>query len=70
MFQRSLVQIPALYTGWTFFRILLCSKNLQCVLQKTKIYEKEAGDGPFKTVWMSVSMPRKKRQMFGKVAQK
>ena len=45
MFQRSWVRIPAPYTGWTFFEVICC-KN--CVLEKTKINEKEAVVGPFK----------------------
>ena len=46
MFQRLWVRIPALYTGWTFFRICICCK-ICYVFDKTKINEKEAGVGPF-----------------------
>ena len=47
MFQRSRVQILVPYTGWTFFHIPICCKNSECVFEKMKIYEKEAGIGPF-----------------------
>ena len=43
MFHRSWVWIPPLYTGWTFFHIPICCKNLQCVFEKPKINWKEAG---------------------------
>ena len=42
MIQRSWVRIPAQYTGWTFV------VKIECLLEKTKINEKYAGDGPFK----------------------
>ena len=45
MFQRSWVQIPALYTGWTFFTYLFVVK-LYYLLEKTKINEKESGGWP------------------------
>ena len=48
MFQRSLVQIPALYTGWTLFHIHICCKICN-VFEKNKINEKEARVGPFLT---------------------
>ena len=43
MFERLWVQIPAPYTGWTFF----CKNCIVC-LKSMKINEKEAGVGPFK----------------------
>ena len=46
MFQRSWVQIPGPYTGWTLFKFVCC-QNCNVCLKKTKINEKEAGDGPF-----------------------
>ena len=45
--KRSWVQIPAPYTEWTFFTFICC-KNCNVCLKKTKINEKEAGDGPYK----------------------
>ena len=47
MFQRSWVQIPALYTGWAFFTFVCC-KNCNLCLKKMKINEKEVGVGQFK----------------------
>ena len=41
MFRRSWVRIPAPYTGWTFFTFICCRK---CIVEKTKLNEKEAGD--------------------------
>ena len=46
MFRRLWVQIPAPYTGWTFFTFIYC-KNCSVCLKKTKINEKVTGDGPF-----------------------
>ena len=45
MFRRSWVQIPATYTGWTFSHMFVVKIVM---FQKTKIKEKEAGDGLFK----------------------
>ena len=47
MFERSWVQIPALYTGWTFICIDLLLK-LHCLPEKTKNKRKMAGVGHFK----------------------
>ena len=47
MFQRSWVQIPAPYTGWTFFTFICCKNCIVC-LKRPKINEKEAGVGPLK----------------------
>ena len=44
MFRRSWVQIPATYTGWTFSHMFVVKIVM---FQKTKINEKEAGNGPF-----------------------
>ena len=44
MFERSWVQIPAQYTGWTFFHINLFKS---CSDVKTENKQKEAEDGPF-----------------------
>ena len=41
MFQRSLVQFPASYAGWTFF-ISNCCKNCNVCLKRRKINKKEA----------------------------
>ena len=46
MFERSCVQIPAPYTGWTFFTFFVA--KIKCLFEGTKINEKEVGDGPFK----------------------
>ena len=45
-FKRSWVEIPAPYTGWTFYT-LICCKNCFVCLKRPKINEKEAGVGPF-----------------------
>ena len=34
--------------GWTFFTLISCKNYIVVCLKKTKINEKEAGDGPFK----------------------
>ena len=48
MFQRSWVQIPAPYTGWTWhFSALIRCQNVIVCLKRSKINEKEAGVGPF-----------------------
>ena len=62
MFRRLWVRIPALYTGWAFFTFI-CGKNCIVCFQKTKIKEKEAGDGHFKKTVPSKSppVPRPKR---------
>ena len=44
MFRRSWDRIPAPCSWWTF----ICCKKCNVGLKKTKICEKEAGDGPFK----------------------
>ena len=36
MFRRSWVWIPALYTEWTFFHILICCKNCNVCLRRRK----------------------------------
>ena len=46
MFRSSWVWIPAPYAGWTFFTFNCC-ENCKVCLKKTKINEKEAGDGRF-----------------------
>ena len=46
MFQRSWVQIPAPYTGWTFFTFICC-KNCNVWLKDENKFKKEAGVGPF-----------------------
>ena len=46
MFERSWVQIPVPYTGWTFFHIVLLQK-MYCLLEKTENKQKEARVGPF-----------------------
>ena len=46
MFRRLWVRIPALYTGWTFFTFICC-KNCNCLLENTKMNEKEAGNCRF-----------------------
>ena len=46
MFPRLWVQIPAPYTGWTFFTFI-CYKNCDVCLKKTKINEKYSGVGPY-----------------------
>ena len=47
-FWRLRVQIPALYTGWTWhFFIFICCNNCIVCLKRLKIYVKEAGVGPF-----------------------
>ena len=47
MLRGSWVQIPALYTGWTFFTIICCKNCNDVCLKRPKINEKEAGVGPF-----------------------
>ena len=44
------VQIPALYTGWTFFHIDLLLKLYCWHVEKTEINKKEAGNGPLKKI--------------------
>ena len=46
MFERAWVQIPAPYTGWTFFALICCKHCIVC-LKRPKINEKEGGVGPF-----------------------
>ena len=46
MFERSWVQIPAPYSGWTFFTLICCKNGIVC-LKIPKVNEKEAGVGPF-----------------------
>ena len=46
MIERLWVQIPALYTGWTFFALIFCKNCIVC-LKRPKINEKEAGVGSF-----------------------
>ena len=46
MFERSWVQNPAPYTGWTFFTLIHCKNWIVC-LERPKINEKEAEVGPF-----------------------
>ena len=43
MFQRTWIQIPALYTGWTFFTYICCKNCTDVCLKRPKI--KEAGVG-------------------------
>ena len=47
-FKRLWVQIPAPYTGWTFFTLICCKNCNNVFLKRRKIIEKEAGVGPFK----------------------
>ena len=47
MFRSSWVQIPALYTGWTFFTFICCQNCNDVCLKRTKIKEKGTEDGPF-----------------------
>ena len=42
------VQIPALYTRWTFFTYICCKNCNDVCLKRPKINEKEAGVGPLK----------------------
>ena len=46
MFERLWVRIPALHTGWTFYK-LICCKNCSDCLIRPKKNEKEARVGPF-----------------------
>ena len=43
MFQRLWVQIPAPYTGWTFFYLPICCKNYYVCLKRRKQMKKRPG---------------------------
>ena len=49
MVERSWVQIPARSTGWHwhFFTLICCKNCISICLERPKINEKGAGDGPF-----------------------
>ena len=47
MIARLWVQIPAPYTGKTFFTLICCKNYMDVCLKRPKINEKEAGVGPF-----------------------
>ena len=63
MLRRSWVQIPAPYTGWTFFTFIghfFVVKNCNAFLKIKKINQKEAGYGPFeKTLLAPYSILRR-----------
>ena len=60
MFVRSWVQIPAQYTGWTFFHIDLLSKLYQCLFEKKTKKTKRGRGWPIfikkETKWMDIEM--------------
>ena len=43
MFQRSCIQIPAPYTGWTFFHIHICCKICNVCFKRQKKMRKRPG---------------------------
>ena len=52
MFRRLWVQIPALYTGWTFFHIYLCKIFIVCLKRQNK--RKRGREWPiFKQLWQA-----------------
>ena len=58
-FRRLWVQIPVQYTEWTFENIFIIKiVCLKCLFEKTKVNEKEAGDGKGRHVlcWLSYNM--------------
>ena len=46
-------QIPASYTWWIFFTLIYCKHCIVC-LERPKINEKEARDGPFKKIFFQI----------------
>ena len=46
MFQRLWVQIPALYTGWTFFTCICCKNCNDVCLKRPKINDKRGRGWP------------------------